>query len=335
MQLAPELSCLAHRLPVLADDGAARITAATRYLGCPAGCRVAVVRGIARFVASDGYAAAFGRQWRAFRRTQLDSFTGTTISRARLARCLGGSLEAVAGKTVLEVGCGAGRFTELLLAAGARVVACDLSAAVEANYENCRGAAGYFVCQADLRRLPLRPGAFDIVLCLGVIQHTPDPEAAIAALGDFVKPGGLLAIDHYRYGAEDMTPARQWLRRCLIRCPPRVAMGVVRVMVAMLWPLHRLLWRGRARAGITKLRRRWLAVSPVLDYHEYYAALGPRLLYAWAALDTHDALTDRYKHKRTVDEIRRCLDEIGLEAIEAYYGGNGVEARARKPAPAL
>ncbi len=75
----------------------------------------------------------------------------------------------VRDKNVLEVGCGAGRFTELLLKHGARVFASDLSAAVEANYDNCRGAAGYFVCQADLRELPARREAFDFVICLGVI----------------------------------------------------------------------------------------------------------------------------------------------------------------------
>jgi len=92
-------------------------------LTCPSGCQVPVVRGIPRFVPSEDYAAAFGWQWKRFRRSQLDSYSGTTISRDRLTRCLGGSLEAVRGKAVLEAGCGAGRFTEILLEAGARVVA--------------------------------------------------------------------------------------------------------------------------------------------------------------------------------------------------------------------
>ncbi len=69
----------------------------------------------------------------------------------------------------------------------------------------------------------------------------------------------------------------------------------------------------------------------MLDYHDSYDELGPRLLYAWAALDTHDALTDRFKFKRTVEEIATCLSRIGLERVEASYGGNGVEARARRP----
>ncbi len=332
MRVPDELCCLAHRLPLVAEEGTAEITPSTRLLVCRLGCRVSAVHGIPRFVASEGYAAGFGRQWKKFSRTQLDSFTGSTISRDRLTRCLGGSLAILRDKSILEVGCGAGRFTELLLEAGARVLAIDLSSAVEANYDNCCGAAGYFVCQADLSALPARPGSFDFVICLGVIQHTPEPEGTIATLCDFVTPGGSLVIDHYRYDAADMTRVRQWLRSFLIRRDPRFALRFVRAMVAVLWPAHRLLWRLSGYRWFAAARQRWLRLSPVLDYHDYYAQLGPWLLYAWASLDTHDALTDFYKHKRTVEQIVACLQRLGLADVEASYGGNGVEARALKPA---
>ena len=169
------------------------------HLTCESGCRVPIVKDIPRFVPAEKYASAFGRQWKMFRKTQLDSHTGTTISRDRLQRCLGGSIDIIKGKSVLEVGCGAGRFTEVMLQAGARVFACDLSLAVEANYENCRHLGpDYFVCQADALKLPVAPHSFDFVVCLGVIQHTPSPEETIAALARYVRQGGTLAIDHYR-----------------------------------------------------------------------------------------------------------------------------------------
>src|SRR3990172_5667020 len=103
---------------------------------CPSGCSFPVIDRIPRFVRSEAYAKTFGNQWKMFAKTQLDSQTGSSISRERLNRCLGGTLEAVIGKLVLEAGCGAGRFTEILLDAGARVVSCDLSSAVEANKAN-------------------------------------------------------------------------------------------------------------------------------------------------------------------------------------------------------
>jgi SAM-dependent methyltransferase len=300
-------------------------------LSCPRGCRYPYVRGVPRFVSSDNYAAAFGSQWKAFRRTQLDSFTGCAITGDRLARCLGGTTEVVRGKRVLEAGCGAGRFTELLLDAGARVLACDLSEAVEANFDNCRGRPGYFVCQADIRKLPALPRQFDYVICLGVIQHTPDPEATIRALAAHVAPDGYLVIDHYT-GERLLRPSQAALRWLLLKLPPTITLRLCSLMAAALWPLHRLCWRARNAQGRLPraARQAFLSFSPILDYQYSYPSLGSELLKAWAVLDTHDALTDYYKHSRTAEEVARTLANLGFVNVTTSYAGNGVEARAQR-----
>ena len=331
VRIPPELRCLVHAEPLVLRGGfggSLEVEHSTA-LACPSGCQIPIVRGIPRFVPSEDYAAAFGWQWKRFQRSQLDSYTGTTISRDRLARCLGGSLEVVQGKVVLEAGCGAGRFTEVMLDAGARVVATDLSSAVEANYSNCGTSRGYFVCQADIRELPVAPRSFDVVVCLGVVQHTPQPEETIAALAGYVKPGGLLAIDHYSrdYPA---TLSRRLVRSLLLRMSPErarmVALGIARALL----PVHRALWH--RRRGFGRLRRYLGRVSPVVDYYDAYPELNPELLSEWALLDTHDTLTDRYKHLRDPEEIRATLLQLGLSNVEVCAGGNGVEARAHGPA---
>jgi hypothetical protein len=65
-----------------------------------------------------------------------------------------------------------------------------------------------------------------------------------------------------------------------------------------------------------------------VDYYDAYPDLTPDLLSEWAVLDTHDTLTDRYKHLRDPEEIRATLIELGLANVEVRAGGNGVEARA-------
>jgi SAM-dependent methyltransferase len=79
------------------------------------------------------------------------------------------------GKTVLECGCGAGRFTEVLLRRHCVVTSVDLSEAVEANQENFPQSESHKIIQADITRLPLPPQQFELVRCLGVLQHTPNP----------------------------------------------------------------------------------------------------------------------------------------------------------------
>jgi len=276
------------------------------------------------------YTASFGLQWQEFRKTQLDSYTRTTISRDRLTRILGGNMAVVRGKKVLEVGCGAGRFTEVLLEAGAWVLAVDSSDAVKANRLNCGGHANYFVCQGDVTKMPLAGGRFDIVLCVGMIQHTPDPEATIGGLCSQLRPGGMLAIDHYTRG-RSLRASRRVLRLLLTRMPPKAALWVCRGICGLLWPLHDVLWRGRSHWRVNRLRQAFVRLSPVVDYHETYPQLSPELLREWALLDTHDTLTDHYKHFRNTEEIELCLRKCGMQDVVTTYAGNGVEARARRP----
>ena len=324
MNLPPELCCIQHERS---------LTEAGSSLTCTSGCVVPIVNGIPRFVDSSDYAAGFGLQWNQFRESQLDSYTGTTISKDRLTHALGGSLEILNGKTVLEVGCGAGRFTEVMLAAGARVVACDLSIAVEANYANCGDRPNHFVCQADARTLPVAANSFDFVVCLGVIQHTPSPEETIAALARCLKPGGMLVIDHYG-PTYPTTFSRRWLRSLLLRLPPASAKSLALGIARALLPLHKLGWS--QKRGRWRLRQQLQKLSPLVDYYDVYPQLGEKILAEWALLDTHDTLTDFYKHLRSAQQIEEVMRSCGLVEISAYDGGNGVEARAKSPAvPAL
>ncbi|PWT94733.1 MAG: hypothetical protein C5B55_02250 [Blastocatellia bacterium] len=321
MTLPPELRCVIHQRQFSeSGDRSALI--------CEEGCRVPVVNNIPRFVSSENYAAAFGLQWNVFKKQMLDSFSGTTIFRDRLIGCLGGSLDVVRNKKVLEVGCGAGPFTEVLLSAGATVFACDLSNAVEANYENCCHSSKYFVCQADVYALPAQPNSFDVVLCLGVVQHTPDPEKTIATLARYLKPDGLLVIDHYS-PSYPRPFSRRILRAFLLRLPSslttKITLGLARTLVQV----HKLTWN--QRRGVWRVRRFLQFHSPLVDQYDDLPQLGPELLGEWSVVITHDTLTDHYKHLRSVEQISACLAECGLTQIETYYGGNGVEARARRP----
>ncbi len=321
MNFPVQLVCKTHQLP---------LTAAGSSFICSQGCRYEVVNNIPRFVPTQNYASSFGVQWNVFRTTQLDSCTGLTISRDRLARIAGGSLNIFQGKKILEVGCGAGRFTELILQSGGYVFAVDLSTAVDANYQNCSAFERYSVAQADVMGLPVLPEQFDIVVCIGVVQHTPDPEATIKVLCAHVRPGGVLLMDHYSqdYPA---TRVRRWIRSFLLGKDEEYSMRFVQRLVRLLWPIHQLVYKWRNKKMGRRLVTPLLHLSPVVDYHYVYTQLDEQRLYEWAILDTHDTLTDRYKHLRSAEEIRSILTLSGMDKIETVYAGNGVEVRARKP----
>lgn len=103
---------------------------------------------IPRFVPDDSYTASFGEQWNRYRRTQLDRFNGTTLSHDRFYSGTGWTPEDLKGKRILEVGCGAGRFTQIMLDAGAKLFSVDYSSAVEACWTNNGPHPNLFLAQA-------------------------------------------------------------------------------------------------------------------------------------------------------------------------------------------
>jgi 2-polyprenyl-3-methyl-5-hydroxy-6-metoxy-1,4-benzoquinol methylase len=293
---------------------------------CPEGDRFSYRKGIPRFVSQYNYADVFGAQWKKYCLTQLDSYTGTTITRDRISRCLGEKLlGTLDGKQVLECGCGAGRFTEVLLTKGAYVTSIDLSEAVEANQENFPQSDSHRIAQADILQLPFSNQQFDVVFCLGVIQHTPNPEETITYLYENVRPGGTLVIDHYTHSLSQYTKTAPLFRRYLRRLPPKDGIRCTERLVGALLPLHKMV-RHVYPAQMLLSR-----LSPVICYYHVYPELSDELQREWALLDTHDSLTDWHKHVRTRRQIRRTLELLGLCEIQCWYGGNGVEARGKRP----
>jgi 2-polyprenyl-3-methyl-5-hydroxy-6-metoxy-1,4-benzoquinol methylase len=101
---------------------------------------------------------------------------------------------------VLDLGCGTGQMT-LFLATGDRlVVGADLSRpSLELGAAAARrfGVTGARFVETDLRRPALRDGSFDVVLCTGVLHHTPDPADAFATVARLVRPGGVILVGLY------------------------------------------------------------------------------------------------------------------------------------------
>lgn len=331
-EITSHLSCPTHAIPLavpatMADAG---VPWPAGELTCASGCRFPVEGGIPRFTQRDHYANAFGLQWRRYQKTQLDSYTGSTISRTRLERCLGAPLSSLAGKTVLECGAGAGRFTEWLIDAAGTLVSLDLSNAVDANLKNCAGKRPYLLVQADMNKTPLPKKFFDVVLCLGVLQHTPSPEASIASLADHVKPGGILVIDHYA-SRPGLGAAGQYLtvgfplREVLKRLAPETGLKATIALTAICDPIRK---RTSRYPTLDLLASRLL---PTACYYGTFPELPARIVREWNELDTHDGLTDWYKHRRSPEQIDRYLQSLGLETELCARGGNGVEARARRP----
>jgi 2-polyprenyl-3-methyl-5-hydroxy-6-metoxy-1,4-benzoquinol methylase len=287
------------------------------------------IRGaIPRFAADEGYAASFGEQWNRYRRTQLDRFNGTTISQERFYRGTGWRPEELKGQRILEVGGGAGRFTEVMLDAGAEVYATDRSRAVDACWQNNGPHPDLTVVQADLYASPFRPESFDRVFCYGVLQHTPDVPGAFRRLLPFLRSGGHLAIDVYvvspGWRHRSRWDAKRLWRPLTRRLPPRLLARIVEWYVPRWLPIDTRL------ARLPRLGRYLVSIVPCWNYTGLLP-LGPDQLREWAILDTFDALAARYDTPQHLPEVRRWFEEARLADIDVRRGGNGILGNARKP----
>ena len=101
------------------------------------------------------------------------------------------------GVRVLDVGCGGGILSEALARAGAKVVAIDLAPAV---LDVARLHLHESGVEVDYREVAVEalaaemPGAFDVVTCMEMLEHVPDPASVIAACATLLRPGGKLFL---------------------------------------------------------------------------------------------------------------------------------------------
>ena len=104
---------------------------------------------------------------------------------------------ALPGKPVLDVGCGGGILAEAMARSGARVLGIDLSRAVldVAELHALEGKIAVEYRLVSVEQLAQeQPAAFDLVTCMELLEHVPDPAATVAALAALVKPGGDVVV---------------------------------------------------------------------------------------------------------------------------------------------
>ncbi len=282
-----------------------------------------ITNGIPRFVPADNYASSFGYQWNLFRKEQIDSFNGTSLSADRFWTETGWTLDELKGKWILDAGCGAGRFLDASSAAEAEVVGIDISNAIDAARDNLKGRKNVHFVQASIYELPFKKSTFDHVYCIGVIQHTPDPDRSLRSIAEMVKPDGEIAVTIYeRRKWYTMLFSKYWLRPVTKRMKKETLLKAIETVMPVAFPLTDVLFR------IPVLGRAFIFAIPVANYvHEKQLNRDQR--YAWAILDTFDMLSPAFDKPMTEPEAEKPLNESGIEVSRLTYGGLNLVGKRR------
>ncbi len=101
----------------------------------------------------------------------------------------------IEGARILDVGCGGGLLAEALAKRGARVTGIDLAdanIAVAEEHAMRQGLEVDYRLQSVEDLAASEPAAFDVVTCMELLEHVPDPEQVVAACAKAVRPGGMV-----------------------------------------------------------------------------------------------------------------------------------------------
>ncbi len=157
------------------------------------------------------------------------------------------TLESLRGKRVLECGCGGGQHTNFMAPYAAEITAVDLNTVTVARERN---AAWKNVRFADADIASMRLGKYDVVISIGVIHHTDNPDATFANLVEHLAKGGKIIIWVYsREGNFLVRRVVEPLRRVFLsRLPPKALRAAAIFLTALIYPavytVYRLPFRG-------------------------------------------------------------------------------------------
>ncbi len=263
--------------------------------------------GVFRFVENEKYVGNFGFQWNKHKRTQFDTLDYAPSE--AFMRKMGLSEEKMRGKLVLDAGCGSGRYSDVVIRWGGRVIGLDMSLAVDAYNENLK-ERGAIAVQADLMKAPFKDQVFDVIFSIGVLHHTPDTKKAFQSLVRYLKPGGLIVIWVYSAYLDDTFKMKlsNFYRKFTYRLPEGLLYSICYLAVPYYFltriPIVRSL------AG-----RLWY-----ISEHENWR---------WRVLDTFDWYSPRYQWHHTYPEVFNWFEESGL--VDIYISEPAVTVGGYKP----
>ena len=272
--------------------------------------------GAYRLVADDNYTQNFGYQWNKFAATQIDrEQKNTQLSYNRFFAVTGWEKENLQDKNILEVGSGAGRFSQIVLDhTKANLYSIDYSNAVEANFKNnAHHKDRFHLFQASVYELPFAKAQFDKVFCFGVIQHTPDVQKTVQSLINMAKPGTEVIVDFY----------------CVNGWWTQLQAKYIFRPVTKKWSNEKLLnkieknidWMIRAttffnKIGIGRFVNRFIPVCDISG--TLPQGLSAQETREWSILDTFDMFSPQYDQPQKISTVKKWFQQNGMEQV---WGG--------------
>ena len=206
------------------------------------------------------------------------------------------------GKSVLDAGCGNGRWSKIVSEMGAgKVWGIDLSDSVFRAREDLKDLNNVNFVKSDIAKLPFRDEMFDFIVATEVLQHTVDPERSLGELKRVLKKGGRLTFSLYmvpeNLSGRIKMKVMGFIRNILFLLPYKVTFYFTKMSVFMykhkiFYPLARLIF----------LRPCWKEIP--VAYEDKYT---------WAL--NHDSYIAKYQYVYTKDQTKDIISKAGFKIV--------------------
>ncbi len=241
----------------------------------------------------------FGRQWKTWGKSErIYGFTDDEAREWFLTDLTARDIDAAyfQGKTVLEVGCGHGRFVRILNDLCGEYVALDLGPSVDLAREITKDYPNVHIVQANAMTPPFKEESFDYVWSHGVLHHTPSTRTAFNVISVLPKKHtGRIYIWVYHKGGFIWEYGNRFVRSITSRMPEKLLYLISYALVPMLY----LIPAYNKRVNLSNM--------------------------SWGecALSTHDWLAPKYQWHHSPEEVISWFEEQGYRSIERT-SANGV-----------
>tara|TARA_B100000989_G_C19529920_1_gene469026 strand:- start:1878 stop:2765 length:888 start_codon:yes stop_codon:yes gene_type:complete len=256
----------------------------------------------------DSYVENFGKQWRDYRNVQIDSLNDFNISERYLKNIFFNNLNLINNKSVLEIGGGAGRFTEHIVKRAKSCVSVDLSSSV--FYNIARNNKKLIILKADFNEL-VSNKKFDIVFCRGVLQHTVNPLEYLLKIHTFVKKDGCVVFDIYKMPKIGYLHPKYFFWRPIIKF-------FIKYEKFEFFLKKNIKWLLKIKRIVKKIffKSDFIADSiiPIWDYKDKINISDKKLEY-WSIMDTLDGIYAKYDFPQRSSKIIKKLKKNNIHIL--------------------
>lgn len=268
---------------------------------------------IIKFVNDNNYSQTFGDQWNKFSKTQIDSFANSNESYLRFFNETGFAKAELSEGVTLDAGCGAGRFMDIALRYGAKVIGLDYSSSVIAASKNMNNLNhnknNYILIQASIYEMPIKNFVIDRIYSIGVLQHMPHRRKAVIALSNTLKTKGKISMWVYEKSFRSLLGYKYWIRPIVKTLSLKQKLILSKILVTLFLPL------GLLFDYIPILNKYLLRLLP-FAFRKPRKKSSLKEILEWSVLDTYDNISPEYDNPISEKNLINWLEDSNIIEIK-------------------